>query len=57
MLGNRDYITLYLHPNELLNATAQTAFENFMFQIVSIADKHRLELSFVDAMDLFSLYT
>jgi hypothetical protein len=56
ILRNRDYIAIYLHPNELLDAPAKTVFENFVFQLASIAEDRRLELSFADARDLFNLY-
>lgn len=57
MQGNRDYVTLYLHPGDLLNATAQTVFEDFVLRLLSAAEAYGRKASFVDAQELCSSYS
>jgi hypothetical protein len=50
-----EYITLYFHPDELLDSTGQRLFEDFVFRTTSMADKKGIHVSFLDASDLYNL--
>jgi hypothetical protein len=56
MQANRDYITLYLHPTDLLNSNAQSVFESFILEMISAAESQDAKTSFADASELFNLY-
>lgn len=53
---NRKYITLYLHPSDLSSSNAQIVFENFLQELISVADRRSVKLSFADAQELSGLY-
>lgn len=53
---HKGYVTLYLHPSDLLDSNALRVFEDFTFQMVSAASKCDEEISFIDASELSSLY-
>jgi len=50
----RDYITIYLHPSNMLNANGKGTLESFLLQLVSTANKHHKKISFVNALELYS---
>jgi len=54
-LKENDYITLYFHPDDLLDINIQNILENVILRLFSNAEKHGVELSFVDASELYSL--
>jgi hypothetical protein len=49
----RDYSTIYLHPDNLLNASGKRMLESFLLKLVSTADRHNEKISFVDASELY----
>jgi len=42
----RDYITIYLHPSNMLNANGKSLLESFLLQLISTANKHHKKISF-----------
>jgi len=50
-----DYITLYLHPDELLDTIGRSLFENFVLRMASTADEKGIRISFLGAPELYSL--
>lgn len=50
----KDYITFYLHPSNILNANGKSMFESFLLQLISAANKHHKKISFVNALELYS---
>lgn len=54
-LKENDYVTLYVHPDELLNPFGRSLFENFIFKMASEANEKGAQISFLSASELYSL--
>jgi len=48
------YITLYLHPDDLLVTDRRTAFEDFISKLIDVASKNDVKVVFDDAVQLYN---
>jgi len=55
LLSRREnnYITIYLHPSDLLDANRKMILEEFLCQLVSTTNKQHGEISFVNSLELY----
>ena len=51
----KDYVTIYFHAADLLHLSMREILEFFLFQLISVANKNNVEISFFDAPELYSL--
>jgi len=51
--NGRHYITMYLHPDDFLDANKKVIFENFIFRLISKAQENGMKISFLDAPHLY----
>jgi len=47
------YVTMYLHPEDMLDVNNRLVFEEFIHRLISMVSEYDIKISFVDALGLY----